>query len=200
MKKNYIILLLLGVLFCSCSSDDDINNTGTSKEFATSKDVVNLANIEGSATINIASAASWSATVENGSDWISLSPSSGNGDSPLRIMVTNNTEGDTRTGKIKVSQSINGSTATKDIEVNQLGSNPDILIEYSKDIRPFEGGELIVSVTSNTEWEVFINETYDWITVEDRVKVKAAFVTEECKLIIAPNSNVKRSGNAIIRA
>ncbi len=115
-------------------------------------------------------------------------------------MVTENIDGDTRKGKIKVSQSLNGSTTSKELEVNQLGANPDILIEYSKDILPFQGGEILVSITSNTEWEVSIDEEYDWITVEDKEKVKAAFVTEECKLIIAPNSDVKRTGKAVIRS
>ncbi|MBB4034234.1 hypothetical protein GGR21_000119 [Dysgonomonas hofstadii] len=198
--KKILIIIISGILFFSCSDDDAASNAESAKEFALSKETVNLANIEGSGTISVTSGGSWTATVESGADWINLSPSSGNGDSPIRIMVTENIDGDTRKGKIKVSQSLNGSTTSKELEVNQLGANPDILIEYSKDILPFQGGEILVSITSNTEWEVSIDEEYDWITVEDKEKVKAAFVTEECKLIIAPNSDVKRTGKAVIRS
>ncbi|GAB6009766.1 BACON domain-containing protein [Dysgonomonas reticulitermitis] len=198
--KKILIIIISGILFFSCSDNDAVNNVESAKEFALSKETVNLANIEGSGTISVISGGSWTATVESGADWISLSPSSGNGDSPIRIMVTDNTNGDTRKGKIKVSQSLNGSTTSKELEVNQLGANPDILIEYSKDILPFQGGEILVSITSNTEWEVSIDEGYNWITAEGKENVKAAFITEECKLIIAPNLDVKRTGKVVIRS
>jgi len=196
MKKTLIILL--GILCFCCSSDDEINNAEVSKEFSLSKETVNLSNIEGSATINVNSGTAWNASVESGSDWISVSPASGGGDGPVRIMVTDNTDGDTRTGKIKVSQT-NGSTAAKEVEVNQLGANPDILLSYPTDIIPFAGSDLSVIVTSNIEWEVYIDEEYDWITLDEDVKIKA-FVEEECKLKIASNFGVQRTGKVIIRA
>lgn len=198
MKKNFTIILL-GILFLSCSSDDDLNDAEANKGLGVSKEIVNLGNIEGSATINVTSGTSWNAAVENGSDWISLSPSSGNGNGSIRIMATDNTDGDTRGGKIKISQSHNGSTVSKEVEVNQLGANPDILISYPTDIFPADGGDLTVSVTSNIEWEVYIEETYNWISISGDGRTKA-MVTEECILKITPNSDLKRTGKAIIRS
>lgn len=199
MKRIYIVILL-GIICFSCSSDDDASDQILSGELTLSKETVNLSNVEGSATIVLTSNGEWNTAVKSGADWLSVTPSSGSGNSPIRIMAKDNTDGETRQGKISVSQSLNGSVTEKEISVGQLGANPDILLSYQPTgILPFEGGDVTVSVTSNVEWEVYIDEEYDWITLAEDSRVKA-FVTDECILEIAPNNDVRRTGKVIFRS
>ena len=203
MKRASIIVLVM-LSFLGCSKKDELDNLKKEIEFKLSKDVVNLANIQGSATINVTSAGDWHAVVENGAEWISLTPSSGKGNGPIRISVSKNTLDETRKGKVKVTQDIAGTTLSKELEVNQLGADPDILIEYAQDEIPFEGGELVVNVTANIDWDVAIDTATKWIKIKPeaitKVEAKVSAVTKQCTLIISPNADVKRSAKVLIRA
>ncbi len=59
--KKILIIIISGILFFSCSDDDAASNAESAKEFALSKETVNLANIEGSGTISVTSGGSWTA-------------------------------------------------------------------------------------------------------------------------------------------
>lgn len=200
MKNRLIIGIFIGFIFLSCGKKDKLEDLRKAIELSLSKNAVDLANVEGSATINVVSGEEWKATIESGSDWIGISPSEGEGEGSIRIMVKDNREGETRTGKIKVSEKTGNS---KEVEVRQLGSDANILVEYSRDIVPFQGGEVLLSITSNIEWEIVIDEAYDWITLKEedpKGLSEMASVTKERKLIIAPNSDIKRTGQVVVRS
>ncbi|MBD1433452.1 hypothetical protein H8B06_11485 [Sphingobacterium sp. DN00404] len=198
--KTIALVLMITILCSGCATKHDLDIKKEAVAFNVSKATVNLANAKGSATINVIAEGDWSATVESGADWISLGSSEGSGNGPVRIMVSDNTAEGTRNGKINVSQTSGGTKVSKEVEVNQLGADPDILIEYATDVMSAAGGELIVTVTSNTTWEAAIDETYYWLTAAERLKAKSTLVTEELKVLVAPNADVQRTGKVLIQS
>ncbi len=196
MKKlAYIALCGLG-LFCSCSSSDDEVSGGGGNRLEISRETVNFANSASSGAVAVTSNGSWNAAVSEGGSWITVSPESGTGNGEFLISAGDNSDGDTRSGKVTVTQTHNGTTERREITVAQLGANSDILLEYSSDLIPYQGGTFTVTVTSNIEWEVFIDEEYDWIVpVESK-----AFSSESREFLIEANGGLERTGEIVFRA
>lgn len=195
--RTYFILLLC-FLWLGCSEEtpeDQKNNT-----LEVSSSAVKVSNTESSATIMITSNGDWNADVEADADWLTVSPSSGKGNGSIRILAGDNTQGDTRKGKVILSQNQHNTTATREIEVEQLGAAPDILLSYSADKLPFTGADVIVTVVSNIEWEESVDEQYDWITPIEEPDLRASFVTSERRFRIAPNADVERTGKITFRS
>ena len=86
----------------------------------------------------------------------------------------------------------------QEISVEQLGTDPDILLEYSKEIIPFSGSILVCRIVSNVEWKVEISEQYDWIEEIDQVMPTAhAFVSDELLFKIEANVAEERKGEIV---
>ncbi len=191
MKKYQIIIPLLCLLIFNTSCKDDSEGELIQDKLEISKEGVVLSNEEGSATIQVSTKGDWSVTIEEGGDWISISPASGSGNGGVRIMATDNSKGASRKGKISIS--LDNSSIKKEVTVDQLGSDPDILISYPTDVIPAIGGEFEISVVSNVDWEVQIDEEYNWITLLETG-------TDYCKVQIATNSDVERIGKVAIKS
>lgn len=137
----------------------------------------------GPAVIKITSNMSW--TLEY-PDWISVSPTSGNGDGEFNVIFTENTTGEDRMDVITVK----GATITKYITVGQFKEIRDHHLDIEPTTLTFngDGGELsfivysdaVWSVTSPTSWTIIGGEyVKDWLTLDktngncsEKVKVK----------------------------
>ena len=189
--KIYQIIALICLLSVNISCKDDSEDTTIEYGLEISKENAILSNESGSATVVVTTKGDWKVNVEEGGDWINISPTEGKGNGSVRIMATENTQKDTRKGKISIS--LENSTIKKDVEVEQLGFGPDILISYPSEEVAVTGGEFEISVTANIEWEVQIDETYDWITFLEKGE-------DYCKVHVAPNFDVERIGKVAIKS
>lgn len=196
--RSFLIILLAGLLW-ACSSDDEQSKVISANNLEISKNEVKLANAGGSFTINVTASNDWTAkVVESNSGWLTLSKASGSGNDDLRLFFTENTDDAKREGKIRITLLNADSTQEQEISVEQLGTDPDILLDYPTDKISYEGGELLVTVVSNVEWETSIADDYSWI---QRVEspVARAFTTTECTFMIDPNVDVERVGEIVFR-
>ncbi|MFV0289795.1 MAG: BACON domain-containing protein [Mangrovibacterium sp.] len=198
MNRQILLTLSIVWLCLSCTSEDD-NLTGDKTTiFKVSKAAVSLASMEGSATISIESTYDWNATVQDGDEWISLSPTSGDGNGPLRIKVNDNSDGDSRSGKVQIITNSN-EQASHVVVVNQLGASPDILLSYSDEPVLAEGGEVEMEVVANVEWEVFIDESIDWISLQT-LNTKSSYQSTNITFSVSANTGARRSAEVEIRA
>ena len=196
MKK--VLYILLTTLFVACSSDNEMSELAVSDKLEISKNDVKIANNDGSFTINVTATGDWNAEVEStASQWLSLSKSGGTGNGDLRLFFEANTENDIRTGKIKVTMQVSGNVIQQEITVEQLGTDPNILIDYSNDVVPFTGTILACQVVSNIAWTVVIEDDDNWIEIVEPV-VTRRFITEDLFLKIASNIGAERTGKAIV--
>ncbi len=197
MKK--VLYILLAILFFACSSDNEMNELMASDNLELSKNDVKIANNDGSFTINVTATGEWNAEVESiASQWLSLSKSGGTGNGDLRLFFEANTENDIRTGKVKVTMQVSGNVIQQEITVEQLGTDPNILIDYSYDIVPFTGTTLTCQVISNIAWTVVIEENDNWIEVVEPVSTRS-FKTEDLFLKIASNVGAERIGKVVVK-
>ena len=190
MKKYKIVMLICVFLVnisCKDDSEDDIIQYG----LELSKESAILSNEAGSSTIVVTTKGSWKVAVESGEDWLSVSPIEGKGNGSIRIIADKNQQKESRKGKVSVI--LENSVIKKEIEVEQLGVGPDILISYPADDVPASGGEWEISVVANVEWEVQIAEEYNWITLLEKGD-------NYCKVQIAPNSDIERIGKVAIKS
>lgn len=201
--KSLIIILLSSCFFWACSSSDDTDEALVANSLELSKESVKLSNVQGSYTVSVTATGEWSASVTSGSDWLSISRSTGSGNADLRLFFTDNTQGDKREGTIKVVQESGNGTLEKEISVEQLGSDPDILLDYSEDKVSFRGGEFTVTVVSNVDWTTVIDEEYtSWIqpaAVNVSADATRAFEGSERTFTIAPNNGLERTGKIVFK-
>lgn len=112
--------------------------------------------------INITTSKEWIATTNQ--SWLTVSPSSGSGSSTFRISVTENTSTDERTGIVVVTS---GNTVIGTVNVIQLGAASKVVVEKENLLFDCRGDSQIVSVVSNTSWNVFIEESaQNWLSAE----------------------------------
>ena len=92
---------------------------------------------------------------------------------------------------------MSGNVIQHAITVEQLGTYPNILIDYSNDVVPFTGTILACQVVSNIAWTVVIEDDDNWIEIVEPV-VTRSFITEDLFLKIASNIGAARTGKAIV--
>ncbi len=199
--KHILFILLAGLLW-ACGSDDELAGTEATDKLELSKSEVKVINSEGSFTISVTATGDWTAEVTGtDSQWLTLSKANGSKSGDLRLFFTENTDNAKRSAKIKVKMQASPSAMEQEIAVEQLGSDPDILLDYSKEVIPFTGTVLVCQVVSNIDWEVVIDEQYDWI---ERTQAQAALnrsmATDELPLKIAANVGAERKGEITIKA
>ena len=198
--RSFLIILLAGLLG-ACSSDDEKNEAALANNLEVSKNEVKLTNVGGSFTINVTATGDWTAKVtESNSSWLTLSKESGNGNGDLRLFFTENTDDAKRESKIKVTLTNVNTTIEQEISVEQLGTDPDILLDYSKEVIPFLGTTLICQVVSNVAWKIEIDDQTDWIKeVDQSAQESRSFVTDNVHFAIALNVAAERRGNIVFK-
>ncbi|MDR0940155.1 MAG: hypothetical protein LBN29_12580 [Mediterranea sp.] len=198
MKYILTFILICSSLLWACgSSNDTPGGQAATATLDVSRTDVKLSNLEGSYTIGITAGGGWEAQVTSGQEWLSLQHNSGNGNADLRLLFAGNPEMGTRTGHIVVTLTSASTTLQKEVTVEQLGSDPAILLEYSTSTLPYTGADLSCRVVANTTYEVLIADAYsDWITQAATTRM----TTDELTFNIAPNVTAQRQGEVTFRA
>lgn len=201
--RTFLFILLAGLLG-ACSDDGELNGAVEADNLELSKNELKLSNVAGSSTVDITATADWvAAVVEPVGDaenmWLTLSKDSGTGNDELRLFVTENTDGAKRTGKVKITMAGAGAALEQEISVEQLGSDPDILLEFTSEPISFRGAEVELKVVSNVEWEMNIDEQCDWIEVVEETPATRNFTTDNLKLKVALNTGVARSTELVFK-
>lgn len=198
--RSFLIILLVGLLV-ACSSDDEKSETASVNNLEVSKNEVKLTNEGGSFTISVTASSGWTAEiVGTNSSWLTLSKTSGSGSEDLRLYFTENTDDAKREGKIKVVLSNANTTQEQEISVEQLGTDPDLLLDYSKEVISFVGTTLVCQVVSNVEWKIEIDEQTDWISeVKPTALPSRSFVTDDIQFAIALNVAAERRGKIVFK-
>ena len=194
---KYCMMALLAMLFtaASCSEDETLAEGGQAEMLEVSRNDVKLANTEGSFTLSVEASGAWTATVTEG-EWLSLSKTEGEGSGDIRLLFAENADAEARSGKISVALA-EGSGLMQEIKVEQLGTDPDILISTDLEegeIIPFSGKTLSFQVVSNIEYAVEIAEEDNWIEREEPSGRSRAFETADIIFNIHGNSGKQRTG------
>lgn len=195
-----MLFLLLTIICCACSSEDN-QLAAVADKLEVSKEDVKFANVESAITISVTATSEWTIeVVGTESEWLTLSKTNGNGNADVRLFCTANTENDKRTGKVKITMQTANSILKQEILVEQLGCDPDILLDYSKKDFPFKGGRFSCKVLSNVEWEIEIDEKYNWIALEEETPATRSYVTDNVTFRITPNIGVRRTGEIAVKS
>src|SRR5690554_2958396 len=134
----------------------------------------------------------WSATVEPAAQsWISARLSG----SLLRVAVEENKESGTRKGEIKVV----ADNITETVTVEQLGTEPAILLSSETFNLPADGGKLLLEITSNIEYDVVIPDDIPWIALVP-VTRSMEMVKKEFQIQVEWNgSNAERRAELVVK-
>ncbi len=126
MTKNYfkyLLLLLATTVFAACNSSDSDSTTAVAPTLSETE-----VNVECDATfysLTVSSRTIWTATVENGGEWLKLVSSKGTGGASekLSFEMTKNTTKQPRVANIKVSSG----TASTNLKVTQAPTTVEIM-------------------------------------------------------------------------
>jgi hypothetical protein len=130
-----------------------------------------------SKTVSVTAGGMYSASVESGKDWCTVSGISSTG---FKINVAENTGVDARTASITVSMPDFPSIV---VAVTQIGSAPSLIInDLDRNLLfPAEEEDLTIAVTTNGEYTATVESGKDWITVSDKT-------AKDFKVSVAANS------------
>ena len=127
MKKIFLILLSVAVLFSCNKKEPDDNGNGNGNNTTAKATVVRLGastlTFEAigpeAQTVKVYADGSWTSTAP---DWVTLDPASGNGTVTVTVTVTDNESPDGRTGEVVFAPELTTSTTNK-LSVQQKGDN-----------------------------------------------------------------------------
>lgn len=179
MKKliaSLSAVILFSIIFNGCNPDvitpenpDQNNQTEQPEEqvgnaqielASTQKDVVVADPSDDSFNIRFMSSAAWKASVEDGADWVTLSPTEGEaGTGKVGVKVSrNDSEGD-RTATVKIT----AGNASVQVLIEQAMFVPTFDLSMSSKEISAKGG--VISVVVSTDVEYYYDIIPDWITV-----------------------------------
>lgn len=103
MKKYYLYIVIM-IAFAACGGGDDVGGDDpvivTNEHISVSSSSIQLPGVENESELIITANCNW--TVSSDVDWISLDPTSGNGNETITISVGMNSTGSDRTGTVFV--------------------------------------------------------------------------------------------------
>ena len=148
MNKLRYILFVAAVAFAvvGCRKPVDVSFESATQEVSAEG---------GSYEIALKSNGEW--TVATTAEWVTVTPTTGNGDATLTLAVAANTLADDRSAEITATTKDN--TAT--LALTQSGAQYYLYVSPKEFTCGSDGGEFMVQVTSNIEWTVSLP---DWIT------------------------------------
>lgn len=138
----------LGFVACEENGDELVGNPTVDVSATT----LNFTNQEGSQTIDVTSNAEWK--VENGADWVTVTPEAGKGDATITIAVAMNDTGAIREAVIKVhaQHPTYGNFDTKKITVSQSATEEPTVEEVLLYGDNFDGEEATKTYGSGSSW------------------------------------------------
>ena len=164
--NRYITYMIFSLLLIGCSEQYDeslgLYPTLTPRYMTVTPTLLTYASSAGTQSVNVISTQTpWK--LENGIEWISLSPTSGTASGTISVGVSENTAGDeVRTGIFYLKADVNDWKYEAPISVTQAGATP--YISLSKSELDFTGAENNdkVTVSSNCSWEIIASDS--WVT------------------------------------
>ena len=147
MKKlTFLIVAALVFAFMGCRKPVEVSFDKATLEIAAQG---------GSAEVSLKSNGEWTIAMTEG--WVMVSSMSGNGDATLTLTVAPNTTGESRSTEITASTKDNTAVLklTQDVPQHYVEVSPESIICSAV------GGEYMVEVSSDIEWEV---TTPQWVT------------------------------------
>ncbi|MDD3310285.1 MAG: BACON domain-containing carbohydrate-binding protein, partial [Dysgonamonadaceae bacterium] len=153
--KNSILIYIVTLCYLIVGACSEKN---VEPPFFNVDDQINLSSHAGQTQIEISTNVSdWHATVSpTAKNWLSAQSDV----KMLTISVSENKEMETRKGEIK----IYAGDLTLSVFVEQFGLAPAILLSEKNFTLPVDGGTKTLTITSNVEYEIVINEENSWIT------------------------------------
>ena len=138
----------LGFVACEDKGEDVVGNPTVEVSATT----LNFTNQEGSQTVDVTSNAEWK--VENGADWVTVTPAAGKGDATITIAVAMNDTGAIREAVIKVhaQHPTYGNFDTKKITVSQSATEEPTVEEVLLYGDNFDGQEATKTYGSGSSW------------------------------------------------
>lgn len=139
--------LLAGTMFNSCSDDDPVVPT----TFTVAPDAgTDIEAAGGSLNVTVSSNANWTAASD--AEWLTVSPTSGNGNATLTVTATENTDYESRTAHVKFN--FNGETASgsTDLTFTQAGKEKPAAPTYHFDLLASVGATTGMSSTGVTSY------------------------------------------------
>lgn len=139
--------LLVGTMFNSCSDDDPVVPT----TFTVAPDAgTDIEAAGGSLNVTVSSNANWTAASD--AEWLTVSPTSGNGNATLTVTATENTNYESRTAHVKFN--FNGETASgsTDLTFTQAGKEKPAAPTYHFDLLASVGATTGMSSTGVTSY------------------------------------------------
>jgi hypothetical protein len=139
-----------------------ITQAASLPKLSVAESAASLGNFAGStATINVSSNTSWSASVNN--TWLTISPSSATGNGIISVTAEANTSITPRTATVTISAT---GTASKLITITQAAGNPTLTLSASSGtIGSFSDSRSSVKVKCNTTWTATNNAA--WLTLSN---------------------------------
>ena len=188
MKKLFLLLTLVGMIFTACESGGSVEeenggNTPTLK-IELSRQTVDVDFETGTYSISVTSPYSWRASSDN--DWIIVNSKTGiAGTKELKFSVKRNEEEEIREGTIVIKNEDYNLIA--ELYVVQKSFTPSIVIEPEALSFTVEGGEQNIAVTANFEYE--ISTSADWVSYKK---------TEKGLTITVPNYTEVKERSAVV--
>jgi hypothetical protein len=165
--KSLITVFSLALLAFACQENNNNNEEETAAVSGLSIDEtdrkLSFGPEGGSLLIAVKASGEYTATVESGQNWCTVSDVTA---TDFKITVVENTAVARRTAKITVS--LSGYPGIE-IEVTQLGLEPALIIhdEYKALLFSLSGGDTVIAVTSNGEYSVTVEDGKEWCTVSN---------------------------------
>ena len=168
--NRYITYIIFSLLLIGCSEQYDeslgLYPTLTPRYMTVTPTLLTYASSAGTQSVNVTSTQTpWK--LENGIEWVSLSPTSGTASGTISVGVSENTAGDeVRTGVFYLKADVSDWKYEAPISVTQAGATPVITLSKSEvDFTGTENSESI-TVSSNCSWSV--SSSSDWLTTTQK--------------------------------
>jgi hypothetical protein len=187
MKNLYkALIMIISVAFITFACEDSEDETPSPSTpsgltISESNRQHSFALEGGSKTVIVIAGDTYTATVESGKEWCTVSGVSSTG---FKINVAKNGGIDGRTANITVSMTGYESIV---VSVTQIGTDPALIIDsLDRDIVfPGAGEDLLVAVTANGAYTAVVESGKDWVTVSDitaeNFKITAAQTLNEVR-------------------
>jgi hypothetical protein len=158
--RNVLVISSLALIVFACKKDDEPVKPELTISAADKAQSFTAA--AGSKTIAVTTNGDYTATVETGKDWITVTAKTATG---FTINVTENTAYDTRTAKVTLALT---GVESIEITVTQIGLAPALVIANTSLIFEYAAGDTLVPVTTNGEYTVTVASNNPWVTISDK--------------------------------
>lgn len=178
MKKIFLLLAAIGVFTVACGPADEFaeENPGNQTEQPSGSGSITISpatiTVEATAqeySVEVDSSCSWRATTEE--DWITIKKKAGqSGKTTLLFSAKNYVEAVERQGKITIYN--DDEELSSELTIIQKAFEPMLEVEEVSTFEfDYKGGEQVITVTTNFDYDVVVPEWITYEKVENGVKI-----------------------------